>query len=194
MNQDSEHIETLKIPGKLYSIAEKLATELIIESNIFSLPIDPFCIAQQKGIEVRAYSELPSNILNELSTKEQSGFSYFDPIINHSIIYFDDSQCYNRRRFTVAHELGHIVMNHKQDSALAEQLANHFAGYMLVPTPLIFVLDCEDYSEIKKHFSVSDDCAYIRFCRYRDWCAYNIDKSYERKLIKHFSRRSDVYD
>ena len=45
---------------------------------------------------------------------------------------------YDRRiRFTIMHEIGHIVLDHTEHSDLAESEANFFAKYALAPPPLV---------------------------------------------------------
>lgn len=41
------------------------------------------------------------------------------------------------RRFTLAHELGHIVLGHEGESSAADREANHFAAHLLLPRPLL---------------------------------------------------------
>ena len=88
----------------------------------------------------------------------------------------------NRRRFTVAHELGHLILHRKalagrvhvdrrfpvlmRDSAAASGLdpreieANQFAAELLMPTPLLL-------AEIrrKKAFDIDDDHLSLRWRR-----------------------------
>lgn len=42
-----------------------------------------------------------------------------------------------RLNFTLAHELGHILLHHAEDNAAAEAEANCFAGHLLCPEPAV---------------------------------------------------------
>ncbi|MCD6594450.1 ImmA/IrrE family metallo-endopeptidase [bacterium] len=64
-----------------------------------------------------------------------------------SIIVINKNLSITRQRFTIAHELGHIIMPHKSDfyvcyskktkNKLMERDANRFAGEILMPQPMI---------------------------------------------------------
>ena len=51
---------------------------------------------------------------------EENGQSVF-------YIFYDDSMYDRRIRFTIMHEIGHIVLDHTEHSDLAESEANFFA-------------------------------------------------------------------
>ena len=51
--------------------------------------------------------------------------------------------------------------------------------------------DCEDCFDVKEKFQISDECAYYRFNNYKNWLKYQIDKVYERRLMKHFSSKKE---
>lgn len=65
------------------------------------LPIDPFKIAKNLGITVDSV-ELPSGIAGMLFTKGKKTY-----------IKVNANESNNRQRFTVAHELGHFLLNHR---------------------------------------------------------------------------------
>lgn len=103
------------------------------------------------------------------------------------LIYYDDSHPKVRQRFTVMHEIGHIVLGHKESSECAEKCANYFAAYALAPTPMIWKLKCEDYLYVAKRFWISKESADISFWRYILWIDLPIGlKSYEKELIDLF--------
>lgn len=191
MSKEVEFINGITIPRKLYNRIENLAVSLLIKHNIRNLPIDPFALAVLENFVLRPYSSLPGEAIKMLLINAQDGFSYYDPHANKTVICYDDSQCYSRQRFTVTHEIGHILMEHKHGSVLAEHIANHFAGYLLAPSPLINALNCEDCFDVKEKFQISDDCAYYRFNNYKNWLKYQIDKVYGRRLMKHFSSKKE---
>lgn len=189
MIKEIELLDYITIPRKLYNKIEALAASLFTKHCIKSLPIDPFAIAKSEGMVVRPYSSLPKEATIMLTSNDQDGFSYYDPNNEKVIICYNNSQSYYRQRFTVAHEIGHILLKHKHDSVLAEHMANHFAGYLLAPSPLIHEMNCEDWFDVMDRFEVSDECAYYRFISYQNWVKFQIDKAYERRMIKQFRLR-----
>ncbi len=189
MNKETEFLDYITIPRKIYNKFEALVASQFTKHNIKSLPIDPFAIAKSEGMIVRPYSLLPEEATIMLTSNEQDGFSYYDPDIEKAIIRYNDSQSFYRQKFTIAHEIGHILLGHRHGSVLAEHMANHFAGYLLAPSPLIHVMNCEDWFDVMDKFEISDECAYYRFISYRNWAKYQIDKAYERRIIKQFRLR-----
>lgn len=47
----------------------------------------------------------------------------------------------SRLRFTLAHELGHVALRHAEDSPANEEEAQRFAAALLVPQPLLTLLE-----------------------------------------------------
>lgn len=77
----------------------------------------------------------------------KDGFTYGDD--NKNIIFINKDQYITRKRFTLAHELGHIVLNHKLEldnipDNVRETEANTFASLLLCP-PFIVLKTLESY-------------------------------------------------
>lgn len=98
-------------------------------------------------------------------------------------IFYNDSHCIERQRFTIMHEIGHIELGHKESSAFAEMCANYYAAYSLAPSPLIGLFKCEDYIDVSIRFNISYECAIYAFDRFerRSNMPYKL-KPYEMKL------------
>lgn len=76
-----------------------------------------------------------------------------------------------RINFTLAHELGHLFLNHCKiysDDKTEEQIkyeeleANEFAGQLLMPEKEILAINKNTHEDIAKHFNVSKSAVYIR--------------------------------
>ena len=76
-----------------------------------------------------------------------------------------------RRRFTQAHELGHILLGHTRDGPAEEQEANRFAGELLMPAPVLAALGNRGgrlrAREIAEWFFVSVSAASAQLARLR---------------------------
>jgi len=83
----------------------KVVEQLLQECSIQGPPIDVESLIASQGIEV----------VKRRLDDDTSGFSYFDPKTNKNIIGLNSSHPSNRRRFTLAHELGHILL-HKHEA------------------------------------------------------------------------------
>lgn len=110
-----------------------------------SIPVDPIAIAKSFGINV-AYDDLPGDVSGALvKTKEMSS----------PIILVDNSDPDVRKRFTIAHELGHYIFNtavlnmtdyekidyrnsKSSDGQNDEEVfANNFAAALLMPSTFL---------------------------------------------------------
>ncbi|MBV1788403.1 ImmA/IrrE family metallo-endopeptidase [Marinobacterium sp. D7] len=139
-----------------------VARELIDRYWDYSLPVNPARIAERMGIQV--VTESDSSISGKAEITPDGAFISFNP---------NDAEV--RRRFTLAHELGHLALNHvtpsspclrdpSQNFSLSnydakESEANRFAAELLMPAKAIEILiekrDITDFSELARQFNVS---------------------------------------
>ena len=112
--------------------------------GIKELPFDVFDLLRRMGYDTRRYSNLPE-------AKRQSCMDLsHDAVTIKNTIYYNDKHPNTRIRFTLAHELGHIIL-HTED----EDLADAFAGALLAPRPMVIAYGCRTADEIKKRFGIS---------------------------------------
>ncbi len=140
---------------------ENLASSILTELNIKSAPVDIKAIAKQKGAIIKPY-KVDEKISGMLFIKD-----------GHGIISYNPTESTVRQRFTIAHELGHLLLHKKtQDIFVDKQFqvhfrnensssgqdiqeleANAFAAAILMPKDLLL-------NEIKKHnFDLGDESA-----------------------------------
>lgn len=95
---------------------------------------------------------------------------------------------YGRINNTIMHEIGHIVLDHSEDSELAEKEVRFFAKYALVPPVLVHKLKLNDPYDIADVFDVSFEAACYALSYYRKWLQYgsNYYTDYEVKLLHLF--------
>lgn len=183
MIDENEYIN-VKLPSKLYDEIEQKVVSLYKELGISSVPIDPFKIANSRGYIVKPFS---SYVLRDRLTFKEinlDGANYYDPELHTFVICYDDSNCYERIRFTMMHEIGHIDMGHHEESELAKKVADYYAAYALAPSPIIALKKCEDYMDVAKIFKVSQSCADICFQRFINWERISAKlKPYEKALL-----------
>ena len=98
--------------SKLTNKAEDLAENLLAQQGITTLPIEPEEIALALGIEVE-FKPFEDNL---------SGALFRSPKRTVIAIRSRDSQ--NRKRFTIAHELGHYSFNHNGDIFIDHSVVN----------------------------------------------------------------------
>ncbi len=86
-------------------------------------------------------------------------------------IGFNSEQAWVRRRFTIAHEIGHLLMDHLCGGTrtYAEQEANSFAAELLIPLALIRAdfAATPDVETLAKKYVVSREalCRHLMECR-----------------------------
>lgn len=148
---------------------ERTATEVlrkfvVDDSGMFRPPVDPTKIAEKLKVEVR-HIPLPERV---------SGFIAKESKDLPAVIYVNENHSLVRRRFTVAHELGHYVQETARGNETFETLrretghadqgihekerwANGFAAAILMPagpTKRLYV-EGESIQEIANRFKVS---------------------------------------
>ncbi len=177
----------VKLPPKLYNEIEQKVVSLYRDLNVTEVPINPFVISEQLGYIVKPFSSFDLSTQNFFSTKELDAINYFNPQLGTFIICYNDLMCYERIRFTLMHEIGHISMEHKQESELARKIADFYAAYSLAPSPIIALKNCTNYLDVAETFGVSPKCAEFCFQRFINWCRVSQKlKPYEKDLIRLF--------
>jgi Zn-dependent peptidase ImmA (M78 family) len=140
---------------------EALASSILTELNIKSAPIDIKAVAKSMGAAIKPY-DLGEKISGMLLITNNEGIISYNP--RESIV---------RQRFTIAHELGHLLLHKEtQDVFVDKQFqvhfrdensttgqdvqelqANAFAAALLMPKDLLL-------TEVKKHnFDLGDESA-----------------------------------
>lgn len=152
------------IYGK-YKQSRNASWETLIEFGINSLPVIPLDICKQAGIMVYKNSDA------QLLTGTQIGLSFYH---NGSFrIIIDDTQILTRRRFTLAHELGHIFLGHllvdtpqgrtfDTSKPEIEQQADVFASRLLAPACVLWGINAQTAEQIAKMCNISHEAAKIR--------------------------------
>lgn len=151
-----------------YKDARDAAWRILIDERIKELPVPIVKICRDLDISVK--------VNTALRNKVNSGQSM---IINDKAFVFVAPDCPNHRlRFTVAHELGHIVLGHVGKYDLVnrepspndnpiEQEANVFASRILAPACVLWGLRVSSAKEISDLCDISLSAATSRFERYQ---------------------------
>lgn len=87
-----------------------------------------------------------------------------------SIIGYNDDKHLHRKRFTVAHEIGHLVLGHTQknyehtERSLEETEANQFAAELLMPLEILKedLRTIKNVKELAKKYIVSEEAMWRR--------------------------------
>ncbi len=121
----------------------------------------------RKNISVHKYSEVARRMgisvwefINDYAESDL-GYTVYDPGKRRCIIYYNDMKCETTIRFTLAHELGHILLDHTFDSEAHDREANCFARNVLAPVPVRDGYKLEAVDEICECFNISDRMANV---------------------------------
>ena len=188
-------VKDVKIPASLYCRIEEDVTKLHIELGL-SIPVKPKEVAEKLGYVVHYFSEIKNKLERRVLRKDEDGnirdgYSFFNPQTQKHEIWVNDidSFYYEHEDFTIAHEIGHIRLGHKCESDLANKIANYYAAYLIVPSPLMYLFKCVKSEHIQKRFKVSEQCASICEKRFYSWFEYSgSEKPYERRIKEYYKK------
>ena len=157
--------------------------------GVRSFPIVPEDIATTLGYEVIMYSQLDP--ASRMQVQAVYGDAFKFDLVNGSRgtvhrIYVNDSRPQGRQRFSLLHEIGHIVLGHRQPSDVAEAEADFFAKFAIAPPSLVEIAHPADYLELAHLFDLSIECGSNSWNYYRKWARAKRENPYEEVLEKLF--------
>lgn len=161
---------------KDYQTARNAAWQILLDCHIDRLPVDLNVIC--KSLDVRAVSYMAAKSLiaeRGLSdiVEKSDGLTFYAQDI--PVILYNESCIMGRIRFTVAHELGHIILGHVSQGSVTtvnrepapgddphETAANQFAARLLAPACVLWGLDLHTPEEIAQACHISNQAARFR--------------------------------
>lgn len=149
----------------IYREVRNAAWQCLIDYNINRLPVDLLEIANKANIKIMRNSDV-----NVLSGGE-SGICLLDG--NAWYLVYDDESNIGRRRFTIAHEFGHIFLGHELkkgyhgrtfniDKPQVERDADMFAARLLAPACVLWALNIHSAQDIASVCNISKAAANAR--------------------------------
>lgn len=161
---------------KDYQNARDAAWKILIDLHICKLPVQIKSVCNQLGIRVKSFRSSASAI-QQIGREEllQSTDGFTTYIAGSPVIFYNDALPVERCRFTVAHELGHIILSHVRPGNVTainrepspsdsthEQEANVFASRLLAPACVLWALDVHTPEEIAHLAEISHQAAAFR--------------------------------
>lgn len=172
------------IPYRRYTEIRDTVWRLILDMGITKLPVSISSVLKKLCIELYTYQENEETIKRlrlDCLTQTSDGFTIV--LNDRYIIFYDDTQLPARIRFTLAHELGHIILEsgfsrtaegvvyttrnnepNKKDNP-EETAANMFAARLLAPSCVLHKLKLFSTEEIMQYCAISKIAAEFKLER-----------------------------
>lgn len=206
----------MKSPYQQYQDARNASWLCLIDHNVQALPVSMSRLFREMGVPIGRYcdnaNQLHRSGLGCLMVND--GFTLRDSA-GGLYVYYNERCTAQRIRFTLAHELGHIVMGHLSDGGggvqysarnieplevrdPAERAANVFASRLLAPACVLWRLEAHTPEEISQLCQISITAARFRAERmevlYRrevEWigsrgCSCFLQSPLERRVLDQF--------
>lgn len=175
------------LSNRRYEEIKRIVVDMFLRYGVSCVPVNGFELATKMGISVIPYSAIKKAKHSLLFKKSEDGFCV-EKEKNEWYIYYNDTKDYGRINNTIMHEIGHIVLDHSQDSELAEKEVKFFAKYALVPPILVHKLRLNNPTIIANVFEVSFEAACYAYSYYKKWLQYGSTEytDYEIALLKLF--------
>lgn len=175
---------------KKYKTARNASWQVLLDYDIKELPINLVELIQKLNIDLVKNSDAQILLTNE------SGKSIFAK--NKWFIIYDDKVNLGRKNFTIAHELGHIFLEHSEEDkqikspetrSIAERQADSFAVRLLAPACVLWGLNVTTVEQIQKFCQISFTASTIRKNRLDILYKRNkfLTNPLERLVFKNFS-------
>ena len=175
---------------KIYYLTHKVYNEC----GIMSFPIDCYNLLKHYKIEVFPYSSLDDE-LREYCIKYSN-----DALKFRGKVFYNDHLPSGRIRFSLMHELGHILLDHYDNCYPdMEQEANYFASNILAPRMAIHYSKCQNQNDVSRLFGLTNEAAQYAYDDYRKWHRHTINYKMniiDKLIYQHFynkSQRKFVY-
>lgn len=180
-----------------------LALSLLQDYNLFKFPLDLPKLCSLLNIKLIPYSTLSSEqYLGLIKKGIKSGHTvvtkFSDGKMQYDTYYNDEDETQERNRFTIAHEIKHVVNGDfdKIKKEKNEDLADYFAKCLLAPQCVILAECINDVNSLAKKFKVSKQCADIwmktiqkRVSRYGDDCLRESEINYS-SLYNEYTKKN----
>ena len=178
-----------------YRQARNASWQCLLDVGIASLPVKTLKIAEHFGIRVLKNSQAGC------LAPDESGCSVVNKRGEWTIVY-NDNEPQERVRYTIAHELGHILLGHElragfvhhrksggERKPIEETQADEFAARVLAPACVLWALDLHTAEEISEVCRISYTAAKHRAERMEILYARNkfLTSPLERRVFEQFT-------
>lgn len=142
-----------------------------------------------------------------LLCESKSGCTHYDFSKGRYLVLLNNASNDGRKRWTAAHEVGHILCQHHVISMLDriaensfvqihnpeyELEADYFAATLLCPLPLCRYFDIQSAKDIQSIFGLSAEAAAIRYKEYLAWKKCHRKTAWENDIVNIYKQNNYV--
>lgn len=147
-----------------YHRATNEAYSLLINQEILEIPVNLNKLISlcTHPTHLMTYSQMAARFsmtVNQYKELVPSEFGFTMKKGRKNYILYNEEKGYYTNRFTIAHEIGHIVLNHNVDNSVARREADCFARNILCPVPFIDTFRISTTDDYTGWFHISDVAA-----------------------------------
>jgi len=154
----------MRLTNKRYEEIKREICDFLFDYDVVTLPIDVFELAKRMKLKIVKASELlkkyPEKLNQYVFYSLPHSYLHYNKEEQQFIVYIDDlGTKKQRQRFSLAHEIMHIILGHIEQSPQNEAEANFGATYLLAPTSFVLIKGAYSYlmdpDIVRKMFDVS---------------------------------------
>lgn len=186
-----------KMPQQRRNEIKVAVLDLLYWARVDDLPVNLRAILRTIGVHcvTAAFAEAYGIKLNGTD----DGYTIARPVpggVQYMIVY-NDQQIQQRVRWTIAHEIGHIVLGHVDGRVMdgdIEAEANYFARELLAPLAVLDELGARSTEAIAAACGLSAEAAAIRaadFSRRDAYKAQHGNTTHDLRFLRQFSKAFD---
>lgn len=149
-----------------YERATNAAYNVLQNYNYVFPKIDVgYIISIHSNVKMCSYSKVAKrlgithNKFTYYYASSEYGFTVADYSKDRFIIYYNDWKDEKTLRFTIVHELGHIILKHKVDNETTNREANCFARNILCPVQIVKEYKLSTPHDYMECFGISEPMA-----------------------------------
>lgn len=147
----------LLVSSKKRSEIKDLVLQLLDECSVGSLPVNLKSILKVHGILLLTSEEAVKYKILKFAYHDFDGKTIY--INGMYFIIYNSKHIIGRRRWTIAHELGHIFLEHEEQSRVNEAEANYFAKELLMPMAVLVEMGATSVEDASKTCNVTGEAS-----------------------------------
>lgn len=157
-------------------LAAEAAVRCLLEEGLHAFPVDPAAIITRRGWKLRTYSRMAARMDERATVDDVLALYHMKDAfasqhmaaagaVTYMVCYNDRVDVYERVVFSLAHEIGHILLGHfdygsmedftPAQRAVLDREASVFAANLLAPAPIVTLLRRPEAEQTRRLFGLS---------------------------------------